>query len=120
MVSDGPIGNGDPHDEIVRLEAQIETLSARIESCRKFILAGRLAVSGGAILLVVLLLGLIRFDPTFMFGAFAALLGGIVIWGSNSSTAKEAEEQLAKAEANRRALIGVINLRVIAEQPTLH
>jgi hypothetical protein len=120
MVSDGPIGNGDPHDEIVRLEAQIETLSARIENCHKFILAARIAVAGGAVLLTVLFLGLIRFDPMFLFGAFAALLGGIVVWGSNSSTANEAQEQLAKTEANRRALIGLINLRVIAEQPTLH
>jgi hypothetical protein len=112
--------NIDPRDEIVRLEAQIETLSKRIESCRKFILAARIAVSGGAILLAVLLLGLIRFDPTLMLSALAALLGGIVVWGSNGSTAKEAADQLAKTEANRRALIGLINLRVIAEQPTLH
>ena len=120
MESDGPIGNGDPHDEIVRLEAQIEILSARIESCRKFILAARIAVAGGTILLAVLLLGLIRFDPTLMLTAFAALLGGIVVWGSNGSTAKEATAELAKAETNRRALIGLINLRVVAEQPTLH
>jgi hypothetical protein len=110
----------DPHDEIVRLEAKIETLSVRIESCRKFILAARIAVAGGAILLAVLLLGLIRFDPTLMLTAFAALLGGIVVWGSNGSTAKEAAAELDKAETNRRALIGLINLRVIVEQPTLH
>jgi len=120
MESDGSIGDGDPHDEIVRLEAQIETLSTRIESCRKFILAARIAVAGGTILLAVLLLGLIRFDPTLMLTAFAALLGGIVVWGSNGSTAKEAAAELAKAETNRRALIGLINLRVVAEQPTLH
>jgi cob(I)alamin adenosyltransferase len=35
----------DPHDEIERLEAQIENLAARIENCRKFILAGRMAVA---------------------------------------------------------------------------
>jgi hypothetical protein len=114
------IHDSDPHDEIVRLEAQIETLSGRIESCRKLILAARIAVVGGAILLAVLLFGLIRFDPTLMLAAFAALLGGIVVWGSNESTAKEAAAELAKAETDRRALIGLINLRVIAEQPTLH
>jgi hypothetical protein len=120
MASPDPIGNGDPHDEIVRLEAQIETLSARLESCRKFILAARITVAGGAVLLAVLVLGLIRFDPTLMLASIAALLGGIVVWGSNGSTAKEAAELLAKTEASRRALIGLINLRVIAEQPTLH
>ena len=39
--------NGDPHEEIVRLEEQIEELAAKIESCRKFILASRIAVAGG-------------------------------------------------------------------------
>ncbi len=114
------MSDGDPHDEIERLEAQIETLSARIENCRKFILAARIAVIGGGILLAALLLGLIRFDPTLLLTAFAALLGGVVVWGSNGSTAKEAADDLAKAEANRKALIGLIDLRIIAERPTLH
>jgi hypothetical protein len=114
------MSDGDPHDEIERLEAQIETLSTRIESCRKFILAARIAVIGGGVLLVALLLGLIRFDPALLLTAFASLLGGIVVWGSNGSTAKEAADDLAKAEANRKALIGLIDLRTIAERPTLH
>ena len=110
----------DPHAEIERLEAQIEELSARIENCRKFILAGRIAVAVGGILLVALLVGAIRFDLQLMMLAMAALLGGIVVWGSNGSTAKEAETELAAAEANRKALIGLIDLRVVAERPTLH
>jgi hypothetical protein len=112
--------NGNPHDEIERLEAQIEALSARIENCRKFILAARIAIAGGGILLAAILLGAIRFDPTLTLAAFAALLGGIVAWGSNDSTAKEAAAELAKADADRAALIGLIDLRVIAERPTLH
>ncbi len=46
--------------------------------------------------------------------AVAALLGGIVVWGSNCSTAKEAAKELAAAEANRAALIEKIDLRVVA------
>ena len=110
----------DPHDEIERLEAQIEELSDRIESCRKFILAGRIAVIGGGVLLVALLLDVIRFDLQLMALAMAALLGGIVVWGSNNSTAKEATAERAAAEANRKALIGMMELRVVAERPTLH
>jgi hypothetical protein len=52
--------------------------------------------------------------------AMAALLGGIVVWGSNGSTANEAANELAAAEANRKALIGLIDLRVVAERSTLH
>src|SRR6202021_4323230 len=98
----------DPHQEIVRLEAQIEVLAARIENCRKFILAGRVAAAAGGVLLVALLLGAIRFDLQLMMLAMAALLGGIVAWGSNGSTAKEAKDKLAAAQAKRKGLIWLI------------
>ena len=114
------MNNGDPHEEITRLEAQIEDLEARIESCRKFIFAARIAIAAGAVVLAALLLGAVRFDLAAMALAMAALLIGIVVWGSNQSTAREALAELAKAEANRKALIGLIQLRVVAEQPTLH
>ena len=103
----------DPHGEIVRLEEHIEELAAKIESCRKFILASRIAIAGGGITLAAMLLGAIRFDPAAMAAAVAALLGGIVVWGSNGSTAKEAAKELATAEADRAALIERIDLRVI-------
>jgi hypothetical protein len=108
-----PKGDGDPHDEIVRLEAHIEELAAKIESCRKFILASRVALVGGSIILAAMLFGAIRFDPAVMTAAVAALLGGIVGWGSNGSTAKEAAKELAAAESDRAALIEMIDLRVI-------
>jgi hypothetical protein len=37
--------DGDPHDEIVRLETHIEELAAKIESCRKFTLASPVSPS---------------------------------------------------------------------------
>ena len=37
----------------------------------------------------------VRFDPGILAAAVAALLGGIVIWGSNRSTAMEAMKDLA-------------------------
>jgi hypothetical protein len=110
----------DPHDEIERLEAQIDELVAKLESCRKFILVSRIVIVAGAILLAALFLGIIRFDATEMIAAVAALLGGIVGWGSNRSTAQEAAAELATAEAGRKALIGSIDLRVVPERPTLH
>jgi hypothetical protein len=111
---------GDPHDEIVRLEARIEDLAEKLESCRKFILAGRAAVAGGSIFLVALLFGAIAFDPAIMACAAAALLGGLVAWGSNRSTADETSAEIAAAEARRAVLIGQIQLRVIEGGATLH
>src|ERR1700689_4983599 len=102
--------DGDPHDEIVRLEAQIEALTVQIESCQKFVLAGRIAMAAGAIIFAAMLCGAVRFDATIMMASVAALLLGIVVWGSNGSTAKQAANELTKAEANRAALIGLIDL----------
>ncbi len=110
----------DPRDEIARLEAQIDELAARLESCRKFILVARIAVVAGAILLAAILFGAISFDPRLMLAAITALLAGIVVWGSNDSTAKETAKEMAAVEADRTRLIGTIDLRVVAERPTLH
>jgi hypothetical protein len=110
----------DPHGEIVRLEARIEQLTDTLESCRKFILAGRVAAAGGGIVLIALPLGLLHFDPAVMACAAAALLGGFVAWGSNRSTANEATDEIAAAEARRTALIGEIELRLIEGGETLH
>jgi hypothetical protein len=110
----------DPHDEIVRLEARIDELADKLESCRKFILAGRVAVVGGALILLAMIFGIIRFDPAVLAAAGAAVLGGIVAVGSNSSTAKEAGAEMSAAEASRTALIGEIELRVIGNGKTLH
>jgi hypothetical protein len=112
--------DGDPRDEIERLEARIEELAARIENCRKFILAGWIAMAAGGVFLAATLVGLIRFDPQVMLASIAALIGGVVVWGSNDSTAKEAARELAAAEMNRAALIGQIDLRVVPEVRTLH
>jgi hypothetical protein len=51
-----------PHDGILLLEEHIEEPHAKIESCQKFILASRIAVVGGGIVLVAMLVGAIRFD----------------------------------------------------------
>ena len=85
-----------------------------MESCRKFILAARIAVTGGAVVLAAMLVGAIPSDLGPMAAAVASLLGGIVVWGSNSSTAKEATNELAAAESQRAALIEHINPRVIS------
>jgi hypoxanthine phosphoribosyltransferase len=107
------IGGADPHEEIVRLEEHVEELAAKIESCRKFILAARIAVAGGGLILAAMLVGVIRSDLGLMAAAVSLLLGGIGVWGSNSSTA-EAAKEIATMESERAALIEHINPRVIS------
>jgi hypothetical protein len=110
------MSDSDHHDEIAQLEAQIDELAARIESCRKFILAGRIAVVGGGAVLITILVSAIRFDPSVMALAIAAVVGGIVAAGSNHSTAKEAAHELSAAETKRKALIEQIDLRLVLDR----
>jgi hypothetical protein len=106
-------------DEIVRLEAQIDELAATIENCRNFILAGRIAVVTGGAVLVAMLLGMIRSDPSLMGVAAAAVLGGIVVAGSNRSTAKEASNELSANDARRAELISQLALQTVPERDGL-
>ena len=103
----------DPRREIERLEARIEQLAQTIERCRKLMLIARAAMCVGGVVLVAALLGAIGSDPAVMIAAAAAVLGGIVLSGSNRSTAEEARTNLAAAEAERTALIGRIELRLV-------
>jgi hypothetical protein len=103
------------HEQIAWLEGQIEQLTQSIESCRKFILASRLLIAAGAILLVTIVVGAIRPEPLVLIAAIAAVLGGIVLFGSNNSTAKQKNAALRAAEAERADLIGRIDLRLVAD-----
>jgi hypothetical protein len=113
------VNNGYYREEIVRLEAQIDELAAKLESCRKFILAGRVLMIGGGAVLIAMLVGALQFDPSVMAIAVAAVLGGIVAAGSSYSTAEEARHELTAADAKRTALIGEIDLRLVPGRDSL-
>jgi hypothetical protein len=108
-MSDGD----DPHDEIARLEAQIEALAETVENCRKIMLVAKVAIAGGALLILAMLLGMVRPELASLSGAAAALLGGIVLLGSNRSTADQALAKIRKAEAARTELIDRLELRPV-------
>jgi hypothetical protein len=112
------IEHADPRDEIARLEARIEELAAEIENCGKFILAGWVTiVSGGLLFLLSPVLAfteLGRYLSIILAAAIVAVIGGIVVAGSNRSTAREASTKLEYAKSRRSALIGQIDLRVVS------
>lgn len=105
--------NGDPHEEIVYLEARIEQLGQEIETCAKVSLMSRIAVATGAVFFCATILGVIAFNPTVLIAALAAMIGGIVLLGSNRSTANQANAALKVAEARRAALIAMIDPRIV-------
>jgi hypothetical protein len=111
--------DGDLREEIVRLEADIEQLAETIESCRKLILISKAAMAVAALSILAALIGAITLDPAVLIGAFGVVLGGLVVFGSNTSTLEQAKAATQAAELRRSELIGQIDLRVVGS-PTLH
>jgi hypothetical protein len=111
--------DGDAREEIVRLEAEIERLAETIESCRKLILIAKAAMALAALLILAALFGAITLDPAVLIGALGVALGGVVVFGSNTSTLEQAKAATKAAELRRSELIGQIDLRVVGS-PTQH
>ena len=106
-----PLDDADPREEILRLEDEIESLAVTIERCRKVDLVSKLAIAGGALTLLGTAFGLLRTDELVLVCAFTAAIGGIVGYGSNVSTLRQATADLRAAEARRAQLIDGSSLR---------
>jgi biotin transporter BioY len=111
--------DGNPHDQIASLEADIEQLAEGLERCRKAMLLSKVAIGAGGICILAYFLG-IRLDPTILIGALAAIIGGVVVFGSNLATSKQTKAAMKDAEAKRTELIGLIDLRTVGAAPTNH
>ena len=111
-----PVRADEMRDRIARLEKQIDELTQSIEGCRKTMLASKGLVGAGAILLLAIVIGAIRLDPLALMAAIAALLGGLVLFGSNNSTSKQKNAALRAAESERADLIGKIDLTLVDER----
>ena len=102
------------HDRIEELEARIEDLADLAARCRRVIAFAKVVMAAGAVLLAAAVLDPARFGPTALIGAIAAVLGGIVVFGSNRSTLERANADLQCAEAERAEMIGRTALRVVS------
>jgi hypothetical protein len=105
----------DPREQISELEAQIEELAGALERCRKTALASKTAMVCGGLLLAATILGIVAFNPMAMTAAVAALLGGVVVFGSNKATSEQFAESLKNAEALRAVLIGRLEFRLVED-----
>jgi hypothetical protein len=106
----------DPAAQIPRLEAEIDRLTQVTESCRKVILAAKVAIVLGALVLLVTIVGLIRVDQLVTLAAIAAILGGIAAAGSNARTLREATANMRVAEARRAELIGALPFSAVIDE----
>jgi hypothetical protein len=103
--------DGDLRDQIARLEAEIEELAKSLEGCRKAMLLSKVAIAAGGILILAYFL--LRLDPTTVIGAIAAVIGGVVVFGSNLTTSKQTTTAIKAAEKHRAELIDMIDLRAV-------
>src|SRR5258708_31817450 len=92
-------------EQISQIEAEIEELAEIIESCRKLILVAKVAIAAGGVLILAITVGVIRFDPTVMIGAIAAVIGGTVVFGSNPRRVKQTIRTIEAAKPRRTARI---------------
>jgi hypothetical protein len=100
------------HEQIARLESRLEQLADELERCRKIGTFSKVVMAGGAIWLGAGLFGFVYLGSATL-GAIAAILGGIVLNGSNRSTMQQLQVSIDAAERERTELIGTIDLRTV-------
>jgi hypothetical protein len=109
------MADDDPRDQISRIENDIEEYAVTLEGCRKAMLLAKVAIAAGIISLAAYLLGAIWLNSVAVIGAMAAVIGGVVVFGSNLTTSRQATSAMAALERHRAELIDTINLRTIGE-----
>ena len=112
------MSDGDLSDQIARIESDIEQLAETLDGCRKAMLFSKVVITAGGIWILAYFLGAMRFDPMAMIASIAAIIGGVVVFGSNSSTSKQAMTAMKVAETQRAELIDMIDLRAIGGSET--
>ena len=109
------MADGDLRDQIAHIEADIDKLAQTLDGCRKAMLLSKAAIVAGGIWMLAYLLGAIRFDSVTIISVMAVVIGGVVVFGSNSSTSKQAMAAMKAAEIQRAELIDMIDLPTVGE-----
>jgi len=99
--------------EIEKLEQRIEELTEEAHACRKLITASRAAILIGVVWIGATMIGVTRMDALQFVTILTLIIGGIVFYGSNTSTLEQKLAMMREAEAKRAELIGAIRLRVV-------
>jgi hypothetical protein len=101
--------DGDTADQIASLESRLDELADAMARCRKIKLISQIAITAGGIWLLAAAIGLIGFDPVALMAAIAGVIGGTVMYGSNTTTSQQVGAAIEKAEAMRAALIEALD-----------
>ena len=94
------------------IDAEIEVLHDRIESCRKAMTVSRAAIVASFVTLcIVMTIAEGWRTPMVVFSAIAGLMGGIVWLGASRTTHDEAREALASLDLTRSRMIDEVAAR---------
>jgi hypothetical protein len=119
VIDDGSKGecvaDGDLHNEILRLEDRIDDLTEAMARSRRISQISKIAIVGGSMWILGTMLGAVSFIPAAVITAMAAIIGGVVLVGSTTTTSKEILAEMQATEAQRAELIGRMQLRVVGE-----
>jgi hypothetical protein len=114
-----PMDQMQMRNQIARLEQRLEDLAAALEKSRKAILASKVCIAGGGLLMLALVLGIIGAQPLAIVVSIAAILGGIVGFGANVSTARQDRAAMEAVTAARTELISRLEMRDIGQGTSL-
>jgi hypothetical protein len=106
-------GDDELREQILQVEADLEELTEAVDRCRKITFVSKAGIAVGGTLTLATILGAIGFDPTVLIGSIAAVTGGTVVFGSNTSTLKQTTAAIEAAEAHRAELISRKDLRLV-------
>lgn len=116
MPGMGTMNDDELRDQIAALELRIDDLARAAEKCRKLAYASKLAILVGVVWLACIAVGAIRPTGIGLIGAITAMIGGTVVFGSNTSTARQTAADMDAAQALRAELIGRIDLRLVSDR----
>lgn len=100
----------DIRDRIGALEREAERNDALIGSCRKAMTLAKAAMTLGAAIFFAGLTGALNPPPAASLAAIAAMIGGVVFYGSNRSTRLEAEATAKAIDKQRSECIDRLDL----------
>ena len=109
------MADSDLRNEILRLEDRIDDLAEAMARSRRISQISKIAIVGGLIWILATILGVITFVPAAVITAIAAMIGGVVLFGSTTTTSKETSAAMRASEARRAELISRMPLRVVGE-----
>jgi hypothetical protein len=109
------VADSDLRNEILRLEERIDDLAEAMARSQRISQISKVAIVGGLVWILATILGVIALVPSAVITAVAAMIGGVVLFGSTTTSAKETSAAMRATEAQRAELIGRMQLRVVGE-----